>query len=90
MNELLNIEMKTFKQLVTEWDGSYGGHKVGSMVQVNAPGHEDHGKLGRILRQQSINYGVEMNHAPGKLSWHNASKLRKPVPGRKFGRTAPK
>jgi len=81
--------MKTYNQLLNEWawnepqqghsvgrwNGSYG-HKIGGQVKINLPGHENHGKVGTIHRQQGVEYGVELPGNREKLHWHNAGDLQ--------------
>ena len=68
--------MQTFKNFLETWDmKSFNNHGEGKSVTVHKPGDDNHGKTGRIMRQQTTEYGVEFPHNMGKLHWYNASHL---------------
>ena len=52
------------------------GLRSGQRVRLNKPGHADHGKTGKVVRQQSLNFAVEFPHAPGKVQYFNSAELQ--------------
>lgn len=62
----------------TDTDWSYGKGKPmasGQPVKVNLPGHAMHGMTGKIVRQQSNQFAVEVPHRPGKVEFFSANQL---------------
>lgn len=73
--------MKTFREIIKEWDfaSGYTSHHAfspGASVTINKPGHEHHGKTGKVVRSQGIERGIEVDGHQGKLHWLNAGHLK--------------
>jgi len=73
---VLNTEiMQSFREFVKEWEG-YGQHAApGKIVKIDQPGHEHHGKVGKVIRRQPTDAGVEIPGHSG-LHWFNYGKLK--------------
>lgn len=54
-----------------------GNTAHGNSVTIHKPGHEWHGKSGRIIRQQGTQFAIEIPEKLGKVDYFNHGELKR-------------